>query len=52
MIGNIRLVDDDPNKGIPGEEHLFMYLSKWEGNMEDMVLSELLKELMNKHGSL
>jgi hypothetical protein len=45
--GTIRLVDDDSTKGMQGEEHLFMLLPKWEGNTDDVALSDLLEELLN-----
>jgi hypothetical protein len=50
--GTIRLIDDDSTKGMQGEEHLFMLLPKWEGNTDDVALSDLLEELLNRFAHL
>lgn len=43
--GTVRLVDDDPSKGLPEEQHLFLHLSKWDGDPDDEALFDLVRSL-------
>jgi hypothetical protein len=47
-MGTIRLVDDDPTKCMSGENHLFMCITEWKGNKNDVALFDLLEKLINE----